>query len=354
MSNKERVDRLRQAMRAEGLDGLIVAGPANIRYLTGLEAEDAWLLVAPRRLYYVTDSRYTLAVGRQLKSQDVEVVEYKKDPYQYIGRLLRARKTRWLGFDEREFSVAQYKRLDRQVPAMIRLKGVSGMVERLRLRKDKQELRLIRKALRIHARALGVLQESLRPGQAEREVLERLTVFIKKEKAGFSFPPIIASGRNSCFPHAKVTDRKIRANEPVLVDFGVQVRGYKSDLTRMFFLGRMTALVQRVCAHVREAQRRAIALAAPGVPVAELDRAARQYLAKQDLARWFGHALGHGVGLEIHEAPRLSQNSREVLQSGMVVTIEPGVYLPNRFGVRIEDMILITDKGCEVLSDNIH
>ena len=354
MSNKDRLDHLRREMREEGLDGLIVANPANIWYLTGLEAEDAWLLVGPRRVYYVTDSRYTLAVGRQLKSKDIEVVEYKKDPYGHMGRLLRARKTKWMGFDEREFSVAQYKRLNRQVPAMVRLKGGSGMVERLRLRKDKQEIRLIRKALKIHARALAILRENLRPGQTEREVLDLLAAFMRQEKMGFSFPPIIASGRNSCFPHAKVTDRKIRANEPILVDFGVQVQGYKSDLTRMFFLGRMTALVQGVCAHVREAQRRAIAVAAPGVPVAEVDRAARQYLAEQDLAKWFGHALGHGVGLDIHEAPRLSQSSREVLQPGMVVTIEPGVYLPNRFGVRIEDMLLITDKGCEVLSDNIH
>jgi len=170
----------------------------------------------------------------------------------------------------------------------------------------------------------------------------------------FSFEPIIASGPHSSYPHARLTGRKIRPNDLVLVDMGIDVQGYKSDLTRIFFLGRIPHLKGQVYESVRAAQQKAMDVIKAGVLGRDVDRAARNYLAKRKLARYFTHALGHGVGLEIHENPRLSQKSSSTLKEGMIITIEPAVYIPNKFGIRIEDMVLVTKKGCEVLSDNIH
>ena len=166
----------------------------------------------------------------------------------------------------------------------------------------------------------------------------------------FLFNPIIASGPNSCHPHARVSDRMIRNNESVLLDFGIDINGYKSDLTRNFFLGRIAPRVSRVFDAVTRAQREAISLIKPGITTAQVDAQARKVLRKFGLAKYFSHSLGHGVGLDIHESPRLSCSSTSILEAGMVITVEPGVYIPNQFGIRVEDMVLVTQEGCEVLS----
>jgi len=175
----------------------------------------------------------------------------------------------------------------------------------------------------------------------------------KLRGAGFSFAPIVASGPNSYYPHASVTDRKIRKNELVLIDMGIDLGGYKSDLTRMFFLGKIPKLVGQVNELVRVAQKKAIEKIKAGVSIAEIDDQARNYLAKQRLAKYFGHAIGHGIGLEIHENPRMSHENKSLLKEGMVITIEPAVYIPNKFGIRKEEMVLVKKEGCEVISDDI-
>jgi Xaa-Pro aminopeptidase len=228
------------------------------------------------------------------------------------------------------------------------------LVESLREVKEAKELAQIRKALRIHKQAHQFLKSVIRPKISEKDVLLKLTNFVLSKGVGFSFDPIVASGPNSCYPHAKVTNRKICSNEPVLIDMGIDVGGYKSDLTRMFFLGKISNLVRHVNDHVNEAQKRAIRKIQAGVSIAKVDFEARNYLESHKLAKYFGHALGHGVGLEIHEDPRLAQNNSAVLREGAVITVEPAVYMPNKFGIRIEDMVLVTKKGCQILSDNIN
>jgi len=222
----------------------------------------------------------------------------------------------------------------------------------LREVKDRTEVRRIQEALKLNLQAFQYLKGVIHPGITEREVLLKLEKYVKERKAGFSFDPIIASGPNSCFPHARVTDRKIRNNEPVLVDMGIDLQGYKSDLTRMFFLGKIPQLVNDVNVAVKSAQIQAIQKIRAGVLASDVDYEARNYLEKHRLGKFFGHSLGHGVGLEIHEGPRISQKSMSVLKEGMVFTVEPAVYLPHQFGIRIEDMVLVTKKGCEVLSDH--
>lgn len=354
-----RLSQLISAFKARKIDALLVTKDVNIKYLTSFPASESWLLVCPDKAFYITDFRYVLEAREGLKAglsgakPGIVVTRYRKSAAETLFQIARQRGIRRIGLDERHISLSLYRLLRRKCPAPVRLVKADNLVENLREVKAPQEIDKIRKALAVHKRAYQFLKKAVKPGFSEREVFSRLEEFVKSQKAGFSFDPIIASGANSCYPHARVTDRRIRCNELVLIDMGIDVKGYKSDLTRIFFLGRIPRFVRRVYDIVYEAQRRAIREIRPGAAVAQADRAARNYLAKHKLAKYFGHALGHGVGLEIHESPRLSKDSPSKFREGMIVTVEPAVYIPRAFGIRIEDMVLVTRNGCEVLSDDI-
>ena len=330
------------------IDGMLVNADVNVRYLTRFPASESWLLVTRKKAVYITDFRYMLEARKGLSG--VRLKQYTQSLYQTTFELCKEFRVKRLGFDEQHFSVACLKKIKGFCPRRTKLVAANNIVENFREIKDAQELGHIRAALKLQFKALRYLKKVIKPGLTEKAVLEKLERFVKGHGAVFSFSPIIASGPNSCFPHAHVTDRVIRNNEPVLVDFGVEQNGYKSDLTRIFFLGRIAPQVQKVFTAVREAQLKAIAMIKPGVTVADIDHEARKYLRKFGLAKYFGHSLGHGVGLEIHECPRVSCKSTALLEAGMVVTVEPGVYIPHQFGIRVEDMVLVTPQGCEVLS----
>jgi len=347
--------RLKQLVRTfknHSIDALLVSCDFNISYLTEFSASESWLLVTNKKAYYITDSRYILEVKKALKG--IPVIQYTTSMIETLLQLVKKHKIKRLGFDQNEFSLARYNSFKSKKPKGLRLLQSYGLVEYLRESKEKKEIASIKKALKIHDQALRYIQRYIKPGYTELEVLLKLEQFVKKMGVGFSFDPIIASGVNSCFPHAKVTKRTIRNNEPVLLDMGIDVNGYKSDLTRMFFLGKITNLVKNVTNFVGEAQRLAIEKIKPGALISEVDLAARNYLKEKNLAKYFGHALGHGVGLDIHESPRISSNNTNILRAGMVITVEPAVYLPGKFGVRVEDMILVTKTGRVNLSDNIY
>ncbi|MFT5169413.1 MAG: Xaa-Pro aminopeptidase [Candidatus Omnitrophota bacterium] len=349
---KSRLKALTQIITASKLDALLINSDTNIRYLTDFPASESWLLVTKSgKSYYITDSRYTLEAKAGLKG--IVVKEYKKSFFTTLADLLRKNNCKHLGFDESHYTVTQYKGLKTKLAKVVQLRPANGFVEQLRVIKDDSEIKQIKEALKIHAKALKYLKKQVKPGVTEQDCLMKLEQYVKRAQVGFSFDPIIASGPNSCLPHAHVSRRKIKNNEPVLIDMGIDIKGYKSDLTRMFFLGRIPTLVAETCAIVSEAQRRAIIKIGPGVLASEVDQEARKYLKFFKLDKYFGHSLGHGVGLDIHEAPRLAPTSNTVLQPGMIITVEPGVYIPHKFGIRIEDMVLVTDKGYEILSDNI-
>ena len=301
----------------------------------------------------MTDFRYILGAQKGLPT-GVEVVQNTKSFYETLKELTDRYKIKRLGFDSRYVSLAQFNCLKKRLNGPVSLMEANNLIEHFREVKDAGEIKLIRQALAVHQKALQLMKKTIKPGLTERDVFLTLDQFVKSRGVGYSFPPIIASGPNSCFPHARVTDRRIKNNELVLLDMGIDAKGYKSDLTRMFFLGRIATLVSRVNDAVYEAQQKAIKLIKPGVCIADIDRAARGFLEEKGFGKYFGHALGHGVGLEIHEAPRLSQTNKAVLREGMVITIEPAVYLPNKFGIRLEEMVLVTRKGCEVLSGDIN
>ena len=337
-----------QALKTRRLDGYITSNDTNITYLTEFPASESWLLVTPRQAFYITDFRYELEAKKGLKG--VKVVRYSNSIFASLFEQARACRVKRLGFDSRHVSLALFQQMKKHCPKGIELVEANPLLEELRAVKEKKEIALIRRALKLHHQALRYLKGVIRPGATEQEVLLKLERFVKGRGAGFSFDPIIAAGANSCYPHARVTGRRIRNNEPVLVDFGIDIQGYKSDLTRIFFLGKIAPLVKKVYNEVSIAQDRAIRFIKAGIKAADVDFQARNYLEEKNLAKFFGHSLGHGVGLDIHESPRISHNNPAVLKAGMVITIEPAVYIPNKFGIRIEDMILVTEHGYEILS----
>lgn len=334
------------------IDALLVTNGTNVRYLTQFPAEESYLLIFRKKVFYLTDSRYSLEAKNTLKG--FSVICYKKSMEDQIAELLLAQKVKSVGLNENYVSVSQYKRLQSALQKRIKLVGVNGLIESLRAVKDAEEIALMREALKIHKQAHQYLKRVIKPGITEREILLKLEGFVRSRGVTFSFDSIIASGVNSCFPHAKVTDRKIGLNDIVLVDMGIDYKGYKSDLTRMFFLGRIPQPIREIHDYVREAQQSAIKQIQAGVSTRDIDKIARDYFIEKGIGDNFLHSLGHGVGMEVHELPRLSPLSQSFLQPGMVVTVEPGIYLSNKFGIRLEEMILITPKGCEILSDNIN
>lgn len=348
----ERIKKLTACFDQYKIDAALITKDINITYLTCFPACESWLLVGPRRACYITDFRYIHEARKRLKG--IEVTRYIKSIYETLFKAAGEMRVKRIGIDPRHITLSQYQMLERCRPKGIRLVKINNLVESLREIKDDNEIKKVKKALKVHQQAHQFLKRIIRPGMTEKETLLKLEHFVRSKDAGFSFDPIIASGVNSSYPHAMVSGRKIRADQPLLIDMGIDVEGYKSDLTRMFFLGKISALVRQVNDLVFEAQQRAIAKIKAGISVSEIDRLARNYLAKQRLAKYFGHALGHGVGLEVHESPRLAQNNSSILKEGMVITVEPAVYIPGQFGVRIEDMVLVKKNNCEILSDDIH
>jgi len=343
-----KLKKLISSFKDNRLDAFLVTKDINIRYLVDFPASESWLLVFPKKIFYLTDFRYVLEAKEGLKS--VTVHRYKKSFGDSILSLAFSSRVRRIGFDSRHLSLASYQKLQKIFKERIKLIDTPGIIENQREIKSQHEIKQIRKALKLNLEAYGFLKSVIKPGVSERQVLRRLEAFVKSRNAEFSFPPIIASGPNSCYPHAHVTDRKIRNNEPVLVDMGMDTGGFKSDLTRIFFLGKIARPVAKVSQFVKAAQEKAIQKIKPGVRASAIDYQARNYLSKRGLGKFFGHSLGHGVGLEIHEGPSISEKSPVVLKEGMVFTVEPAVYLPGKFGIRIEDMVLVTKTGCQVLS----
>ena len=334
--------------RHKNIDALLIVNDSNICYLTQFPACESWLLVTKSKAFYITDSRYILEARQGLKGVTVKL--YSHIPCATLYELCKQYKIRRLGFDEKHTSFALWKKLKEFCPRNCKLVPATGLVESLREVKDEVEIVKIKDCLRVHFKAIDFMKKVVKPGLNERQVALKLERFVKSYGAEFSFPPIIASGPNSCHPHARVTDRVIRNNEGVLLDFGIDLGGYKSDLTRNFFLGRIAPRVKQVFDALTLAQREAIRLIKPGINCSQVDAQARKVLRRFGLAKYFGHSLGHGVGLDIHENPRLSSQSSSILETGMIITVEPGVYIPNQFGIRIEDMVLVTKEGCEVLS----
>jgi Xaa-Pro aminopeptidase len=350
MSPDSRLKKAWASIRSQGLDGLLVSVASNISYLTRYTSRDSYLLLSPKENIYFTDSRYTQEATLSLKSK-ASVKQVNGSLFKSIALSCKELGLSRVGFEERHLAFAEYQKIRSLLDAKIKLEGIFNIIENLRQVKEPDEIKKIREALRITGKAYEFIQPHLVPGVKEIEVVAELERFIRYEGAkGTAFDIIVGSGPNSSFPHHISSQRQLKEHEPVLIDMGVDVEGYKCDLTRVFFLGKIKGLVQKIYDVVKRAQEKAIVKARPGARIAELDQAARGYIARQGYGDFFGHNLGHGVGMDVHEAPHISAKEEQSLEQGMVFTIEPGVYLPGRFGIRVEDMVLVTKDKCEVLS----
>jgi len=353
-----KVSRITSLYQKKNLDGLLVTNPSNITYLTDYLSRDSWLLLSKKGNYYLTDSRYTAEANKYLSSRDSDFFVYKKTAVPLndcLKELCQQLKLKNLGFEGNNLTYAQYSKLSESLGKTVNLVHTHNLVEDLRLIKSSAEIEKIRIATKITVSALNFIRDFIRPGKSEIEISGELERFIRYNGGmGSAFDIIVASGPNSSYPHHITSSRKIAKNELVLIDIGAEFQGYKSDLTRVFFSGKISVLAQRVYAIVLKAQQQAISRIRPQALTTVIDQAARQVIAKNGFAKAFGHNLGHGVGLDVHEAPGISGKTATILKKNMVFTIEPGIYLPGKFGVRIEDVVLVAQKGVEVLSGSLH
>jgi Xaa-Pro aminopeptidase len=351
-----RVTKLQGVLAQSRLDSLLLTHLPNIRYLCGFTGSAGALLLTEQKAVFFTDGRYTVQAREEVRG--AHVVISRKPPLtaaaewltKHAVRINKKGRSR-LGVEGHHLSVEAYRLLASTLGADFQVRASPALVEKARMIKDAEETDCIRSAAVLGASLFERILKAIKPGVKESAVAAEFEYAARTAGAeGVSFPTIILSGKRSALPHGRPSQQPIRSGGFVLCDFGVILAGYCSDRTRTVHVGRSAPEARRVYQAVRESQQAALAVVAPGRGVAEVDRAARKVLQQHGLGRYFTHSTGHGVGLEIHEAPRVAAGQPEVLQPGMVITIEPGVYLPGKWGVRIEDMVLVTERGCEVLA----
>jgi Xaa-Pro aminopeptidase len=362
-SFRKRVALLRAKLDDLTVDTLWILQPENRRYLSGFKATDGQLtessgslLITKNESLLITDSRYTTEAQDEVV--DFEVVTLKKGLVEHFPGLLSRLGTRNLGFEENHVTWGLHRELAkafRKISPPVRLTPLKGLVENLREVKDPAEVKAMEASAALMSLILGEIIAGLRPGKTEKEIAWQIEGLAREGGAEtLAFPPIVASGPNSALPHAVPTGRKIRAKEPITFDVGIRLDGYCCDMTRTVFLDRATAKFRKIYKTVREAQLAALEKISPGLKSTVPDGAAREIIRNAGFGDYFGHSLGHGVGLATHERPRLGPEKPVTLKENMVVTDEPVIYIPGQGGVRLEEMVLIEKKGARILTKDKH
>jgi Xaa-Pro aminopeptidase len=352
MSHAPRLRLLRRRMKQRGIESLLVTHLPDVRYLCGFTGSNAFLAITANRASMFTDGRYTAQAGQETTGARVAIAA--KSARDEACRWLASSGVKHCAFDPEATSVAGlalYRKALSPGHRAFFQPLAEPLVSNLRLIKDEEELRLMKQAAQMGVELFHELLPQLHPGIAETTVAALLEHSARTRGAdGMSFETIVASGPRSALPHGRATAQRLPRKGFLTLDFGVILNGYCSDMTRTVFLGRPTQRERITYDAVREAQQAAVAAVKPGVSCGEVDEAARSVLRKAGLAEYFTHSTGHGVGLEIHEAPRIAADQTHSLLPGMVVTIEPGIYIAGEFGVRIEDMVAVTRQGGQVLT----
>ena len=353
-----RLDRLRALFPKEKVDCLLVSGLANIRYLTGFTGSNALLLVQEDTATFFTDGRYTTQARQEIAGagRSIGVVTSKKGLWPAAIKRLKAKRRFKAGFDS-SVSFALSKIILKGLGEK-RSRAVSGVVERLRMVKEESEIAAIRASAELNSRVLAEMLPLVKPGVTERDLAAEMEYRMRRSGAtGPAFESIVAAGENSALPHAHPTGRTIRGGEFLLFDHGTMLNGYCSDMTRTVWVGGTLQdhsddlkRARDLYATVLEAHQQAREAVRAGVRCKDVDRAARRPITAKGWGKYFSHSTGHGVGLEIHESPRVAAPVKDKLPAGAVITIEPGVYLPGFGGVRIEDMVVVRENGAEGLT----
>ncbi|MBN1258678.1 aminopeptidase P family protein [Candidatus Peregrinibacteria bacterium] len=340
----KRIQSLQKELKRRKLSAVLITEKINVQYLCGFIGSHGKLFVTPKRATLITDFRYLVSAKKMLP-KGVGIYDHKKKLDKLIGR------AKSLGFEEQHLTVSQYKTLKKVLPK-IKLLPVSGLVEEVRAIKKEEEMKIIRKAVRITEECLALWIKGVKVGMSEDDLEWSLRAIARGLGAeGFSFEPIITFGKNTADVHHSKEPSRLKKKEHLLIDFGLKYKGYCTDMTRVFFTGESCKTVQKIYSIVCQANQAAVKAVKIGRKFSEIDKAGRDVIVKAGYGKAFGHSLGHGVGLEVHESPTVNPLCTETVKPGMLFTIEPGIYIEGVGGVRIEDMVYVNKKGrAEVLT----
>jgi Xaa-Pro aminopeptidase len=348
---RERRFRLNERLGLLRIPFALITKPVDIYYLTGFRGSSGALLVGPKTTILWVDPRYTLQAHEQ--AQGVRVTETREPLTKTVGGWIQKNRPQILGYQDAHLTCAELAQLRRESgrSAGVRRKPLGHVLEELRMVKDRQEVERIREAGRLTCDALCEVLPLVQPGAREADLAAELEYRMRQRGAdGAAFETIVASGPRSAWPHARASTRRLRRGEFVILDLGAILAAYAADMTRTIYLGKPARRARRLYESVAEAQREAIQSVRPGMGGGQVDAVARAALGRHRLDQYFTHSTGHGVGLEVHERPRLARNDHTPIPSGAVVTVEPGVYVEGYGGVRIEDTILVGERGAEILT----
>lgn len=349
-----KLEKIRKRMKNKKIDAVLVHSFPNYFYLSGFSGSLCWLLITLKKAYIFADFRYWAQVGREVKGFSlIKIAKGGSDLYLKINRLIRKEKLKNIGIEEKALSVAEYEDLKKNIKN-VNFCFFHDDLAGLRTIKSKEEIKIIKEALKITEKAFNDIVREIKPGMTEKEISAKLQYKMKLYGADKeSFDIIVAAGKNSALPHAKVTDKKIKEGEFIVIDFGVSYKGYKTDITRTIVLGEVSSKQKKIFDILRQAQKKAFKKIGPNVKAVSVDRTARTYIAGCGFGKNFGHSLGHGIGIEVHESPTIGPKSSDILSSGMIFSIEPGIYINNYGGARIEDLVLVKNGGLEILTERI-
>ncbi|OIN68477.1 Xaa-Pro dipeptidase [Exiguobacterium sp. KRL4] len=346
---KHRIEALQTALKERDLPGLLVTKAENIRYISGFTGSSGACLVTAEQAYFVTDFRYTEQAADQVKG--MEIVQIERSIPETMGELMVGARVRAVGVEKDAMTLSSFEAFDQA--SSVELVPTTGIVENLRLIKDSSEIKMIKEAVELADATFHHILTYIQAGRTELEVSNELEFFMRKQGAtSSSFDTIVASGYRSALPHGVASSKVIQTGELVTLDFGALLNGYVSDITRTVAIGPISPELQKIYDTVLKAQLAGVDGLRPGITGIEADALTRDIIKDAGYGEYFGHSTGHGIGLEVHEGPGLSFRSETKLEPGMIVTVEPGIYVPQVGGCRIEDDVLITASGREILSSS--
>lgn len=339
----KRLQKLRELLKENDLDAAIITGRANTLYFSGFTGSTSYLLVGMEKAWLIVDFRYTIQAKEQV-TEGVESIELEDSFHSTMNEIIKQNGLYNIGFEGDALTFTQYEELKNKLTFAKSLVSLGNKIDRIRIIKDADEIEKLQEAVLLGCKAFDHIVGFIRPGMKETEIAAELEYTMKKLGAqGPSFETIIAAGPRSALCHGTATDYALKKGDAVVLDFGVIYRNYCSDMTRTIFIGEPDPELKKIYGIVRKAQETALESLVPGISGFDADKAARDVIAEAGYGKHFGHGLGHGVGLEIHEDPRLSLKSTDILTESMVFTVEPGIYVEGLGGVRIEDMVVFTD-----------
>lgn len=348
-----RIDKLKTSMEGEGKYPFLFFDLNNIFYLTGFTGSSAYLIVDEEDTFFITDSRYEEYAQNLLAGSGIRFVLQKESIIVELGKLVSEKKWKKMYVEEHAIMLQNYNMMQDALQDL-KLIGGGNPLEQLRVVKEATEIEMIKKAVDITDRCLAHLKTFIHKGIREWDIATEIVYFSRQQGAtDVSFPSIVGSGRGSSMPHYETSmTKRLENGDPILIDMGCTYKRYNSDLTRTLFLDHIDEEMAKIYHTVNQARQTAIESIRPGITTGELDAVARTIISDAGYGEYFSHSLGHGVGLDVHEFPRVKTGDTFVLPAGCVFTIEPGVYIPGKGGVRIEDMVLVTDEGYEILTNS--